>query len=162
MDYKKVIETWLREYNDLTIQLNAYKTLYAELLLQVKNGDAIAYDKDKLSPSYKFSSDTENKAIELAILSTKVNHLDNKITVVNEGIKQLNEKERNIIELRYMQTNKWDRQLTWVQIARITKYDERWCKEIRSRAINNLALVMFGIEHENSLNTPLLEGKQVI
>jgi len=162
MDYKKVIETWLREYNDLTIQLNSYKTLYAELLLQVKNGDAIAYDKDKLSPSYKFSSDTENKAIELAILSTKVNHLDNKITVVNEGIKQLNEKERNIIELRYMQTNKWDRQLTWVQIARITKYDERWCKEIRSRAINNLALVMFGIEHENSLNTPLLEGKQVI
>lgn len=162
MDYKKIIETWLREYNDITIQLESYKTLYAELFEEIKGGDAIAYDKDQLSKTYKFTSDTENKAISLAILSTKVNHLENKILVINQGIKQLNDKERKVIELRYMQVNKWDRQLTWVQISRKMNYDESWCKELRNRAINSLSVVMFGRQDESGLNTRLEHDKSMI
>jgi len=154
LDYKKITENWLRNYNDILIQLDAFKELYAEVEEHIKNGDAICYDKDKLSPSYKFSSDTENKAIELATLQNKINHLENKVLVINQGIKKMDEKERRIIELRYMQLNKWDRPLTWMQISRQMNYDISWCKELNRRAINTLTKVMFGeIQDENPQNT---------
>lgn len=154
MDYKKITENWLRNYNDILIQLDAFKELYTEVEEHIKNDDAICYDKDKLSPSYKFSSDTENKAIELATLQNKINHLENKVLVINQGIKKMDEKERRIIELRYMQLNKWDRPLTWMQISRQMNYDISWCKELNHRAINTLTKVMFGeIQDENPQNT---------
>lgn len=154
MDYKKVIEKWLKDYNDIVIQLDSYKSLYNELEKQVRDGDAICYDKDKLSPSHKFSSDTEDKAIILANISIKINHLENKILVINQGIKQLNENERRIIELRYMRLNRWDKPLTWKQVSCSMNYDESWCRELCQRAINTLTKVMFGeIQAENPLNT---------
>ena len=153
MDYKKVIEKWLREYNDIFIQLNSYKSLYNDFEKQVRDGDALAYDKDKLSKTYKISSDTENKAITLANMSIGINHLENKILVIRQGIKQLNDNERRIIELRYMRLNRWDKPLTWVQISREMNYDTSWCRELRNRAINTLTGVMFGIQAENPLNT---------
>ena len=156
MDYKKVIEKWLKEYNDTLIQLNSYKSLYNEVEKQVREGDAIAYDKDKLSPSFKFSSDVENKAIILANISIKINHLENKVLIIKQGIKQLNEKERRIIELRYMQLNRWDKPLTWAQISREMNYDISWCMELRNRAIITLTEAMFGIQEENPLNTSVL------
>lgn len=153
MDYKKVIEKWLKEYNDTLIQLNSYKSLYNDFEKQVRDGDALAYDKDKLSKTYKISSDTEDKAIILANISIKINHLESKVLVIQQGIKQLNEKERRIIELRYMRLNRWDKPLTWVQISREMNYDTSWCRELRNRAINTLTGVMFGIQAENPLNT---------
>jgi len=153
LDYKKITENWLRNYSDILIHLDACKELYAEVEEHIKNGDAICYDKDKLSPSYKFSSDTENKAIELATLQNKINHLENKVLVINQGIKKMDEKERRIIELRYMQLNKWDRPLTWMQISRQMNYDISWCRELKSRAIVKLTVVMFGIQAENPRNT---------
>jgi len=162
MDYKKITEAWLRNYNDMIIQLDSYRSLYIEFEEYVKNGDAICYDRDKLSPSYKFSSDTENKAIELATLQSKINHIENKVLVIKQGIKQMDEKERRIIELRYMKLNKWDRPLTWVQISRAMNYDISWCRELRNRAIVKLSVVMFGIQAENPLNTSLFKGYGMI
>lgn len=162
MNYKKITENWLRNYGDMLIQLDAFKELYAEVEEHIKNGDAICYDKDKLSPSYKFSSDTENKAIELATLQSKINHIENKVLVIKQGINKMAEKERRIIELRYMKLNKWDRPLTWVQISRQMHYDISWCRELRNRAIVNLSLVMFGIQAENPLNTSLFKGYGMI
>ena len=153
MDYKKVIEKWLKEYNDTLIQLNSYKSLYNELEKQVRDGDALAYDKDKLSKTYKINSDTEDKAIILANISIKINHLENKILVIRQGIKQLNENESKIIELRYMRLNRWDKPLNWVQISREMNYNISWCMELRNRSIITLTKVMFGIQEENTQNT---------
>jgi len=153
MDYKKITEKWLRDYSEILIQLDSYKTLYNDVEKHIREGDAIAYDKDKLSPSNKISSDVEDKAITLANISIKITHLENKILVIKQGIKQLNENERRIIELRFMQLNKWDKPLTWVQISREMNYDISWCKELRNRAIITLTEVMFGIQDENPQNT---------
>ena len=153
MDYKKITEKWLRDYNDILIQLDSYKTLYNDVEKHIREGDAIAYDKDKLSPSNKISSDVEDKAITLANISIRINHLENKILVIKQGIKQLDEKERRIIELRFMQLNRWDKPLTWVQISREMNYDISWCKELRNRAIITLTEIMFGIQDENPQNT---------
>lgn len=156
MDYKKVIEKWLKDYNDVLIQLDSYKTLYNDVENQVREGDALAYDKDKLSKTYKISSDVEDKAIILANISIKINHLENKVLILKQGIKQLNEKERRIIELRYIQLNRWDKPLTWIQISREMNYDTSWCRELKNRAIITLTEVMFGIQAENPLNTSVL------
>jgi RinA family phage transcriptional activator len=153
MDYKRVIETWLRNYNDIIIKLDSYKSLYNEVEKHVRDGDALEYDKEKLSPSHKISSEVEDNAITLANMSIEINHLESKILVIQQGIKQLNEKERRIIELRFMQHNRWDKPLTWVQISREMNYDISWCRELRNRAINTLTGVMFGIQAENPLNT---------
>ena len=153
MNYKKVIEKWLKEYNDTLIQLNSYKSLYNDFEKQVRDGDALAYDKDKLSKTYRISSDTENKAITLANMSIEINHLENKVLIIKQGIKQLNDNERRIIELRYMRLNRWDKPLTWVQISREMNYDISWCKELRNRSIITLTGVMFGIQDENPQNT---------
>ena len=156
MDYKKVIEKWLKDYNDVLIQLDSYKTLYNDVENQVREGDALAYDKDKLSKTYKISSDVEDKAIILANISIKINHLENKVLILKQGIKQLNEKERRIIESRYIQLNRWDKPLTWIQISREMNYDTSWCRELKNRAIITLTEVMFGIQAENPLNTSVL------
>lgn len=144
MDYRKVVETWLREYKELVIQLESYRALYNECELQVKEGRALTYDKDKISKTNNFYSETESQAITLANIKTTINHLDNKILVINQAIKKLNEKEKRVIELRYMQTNKWDKPLTWVQISYMMNYDISWCKELRRRAIDALTEIMFG------------------
>ena len=154
MDYKKVIETWLRDYNEINIQLESYKMLYEEIELHVKNGDPVQYDQDKLSGTNKFNSQVENEAIQLATLKTTINHLENRRLVVDQGVKQLEDKERQIIELRYMKLNRWERQLTWLQISYEMKYDVSWLRELRNRAINSLAEIMFGeIQAKNPLNT---------
>ena len=154
MDYKRVVEKWLRDYSEMVIQLDSCKVLYADIEFHVKNGDPVQYDKDKLSGTNKFNSQVENEAIQLATLKTKINHLENKILVVDQGVKQLSEKERKVIELRYMRLNRWERQMTWVQIAYEIKYDVSWLKELRNRAIDTLTNVMFGeIQDENPLNT---------
>jgi len=163
MDYKKIIETWLRDYNLISIQLESYKMLYEEIELHVKNGDPVQYDTDKLSGTNNFNSQVENEAIQLATLKTTINHLENKMLVVDQGVKQLNDKERRIIELRYMKLNRWERQQTWVQISYEMKYDVSWLKELRNRAINTLVEIMFGeIQDDNPLNTRRFVNKQVI
>jgi len=160
MDYKKVIETWLRDYNEINIQLESYKMLYEEIELHVKNGDPVQYDQDKLSGTNKFNSQVENEAIQLATLKTTINHLENRRLVVDQGVKQLEDKERRIIELRYMKLNRWERQLTWLQISYEMKYDVSWLRELRNRAINSLAEIMFGeIQAKNPLNTSDIVNK---
>jgi DNA-directed RNA polymerase specialized sigma subunit len=160
MDYKKVIETWLRDYNEINIQLESYKMLYEEIELHVKNGDPVQYDQDKLSGTNKFNSQVENEAIQLATLKTTINHLENRRLVVDQGVKQLEDKERRIIELRYMKLNRWERQLTWLQISCEMKYDVSWLRELRNRAINSLVEIMFGeIQAKNPLNTSDIVNK---
>ena len=146
MDYNRVVEKWLMDYKEMTLKLNSLKVLYIEYELRVKNGDALAYDKDKLSKTNKLVSEVENHAIILAEMSINITHIENKILVINQGIKQLSEKERRILELRYMQNNRWDRALTWVQISRQMNYDVSWCRELRCRSVKTLAEVMFGVQ----------------
>lgn len=133
----------------MELQCESLKELYKEKELEAKEGSAIDYGKDKLSQSYKISSETENMALDLALLSDRIKHLDDKLNVLDKAIDRLSMKENQIIKLRYIErkrikyTDQW-RNYSWREISNMVGYAESWCKKIRKSAIEKLAMVMFG------------------
>lgn len=149
MDYTNIIETWLKEYNNMKLQLASLKALYSDTERGIKEGHAIDYSKDKLSNSYKINSEVENIALELALISSRIEHLTNKLDILDKAIEKLSVKEIQIIKLRYIEqkriryTDQW-RKYTWWEISNMVGYAESWCKKIRKSAIDKMKLTMFG------------------
>ena len=149
MDYTEIIEKWLKEYTEMKLQSASSKEAYADLEASIKEGHAIDYSKEQLSPSHKFNSEVENIAIELALLNDRIKHLDSKLEVLDEGIESLSFKEKQIIKLRYIDLQRVPysdqyRNYRWWEISNIIGYEQSWCKRIRKTAVEKLARKMFG------------------
>ena len=149
MDYKEIIEKWLKEYTEMKLQSASSKEAYSDLEKSIAEGHAIDYSKEQLSPSHQFNSEVENIAIELALLNDRIKHLDSKLEVLDEGIESLSFKEKQIIKLRYIDLQRVPytdqyRNYRWWEISNIIGYEQSWCKRIRKTAVEKLAKKMFG------------------
>lgn len=149
MNYIEIIETWLRNYNEMKLQSASLKEAYAEKEKEAKEGHAIDYSRDKLSDSHKFNSEVENLALDLALISDRIKHLDNKLDILDKAIERLSVKEIQIIKLRYIErkrikyTDQW-RNYTWREISQMVGYEESWCRRMKKTSIEKLTNVMFG------------------
>lgn len=153
MNYTTILENWLKEYNTMKLQLASLKELYADTEKGISEGHAIDYSKDKLSQSYKINSEVENIALELVLIRNKIDHLTNKIEVIENGIEGLSTKEKRIIELRYIDRKRIKytdqyRNYTWREISEMVGYYERHCRRIKDEGIAKLVKNMFGIKND--------------
>ena len=127
----------------MQLELESLKVLYSDKMEEVKSGHAINYDKDKLSQTYKFNSEVENSVVELALLSDRITKLQDKLDVIVKALERLDEKERKVLRLRYMERNRWGQRNSWKEISWQMKYDRSWCFAIHDKAIQDMAVCMF-------------------
>lgn len=139
--YYREIERLLYNYNMLKINIEiADKQL--EELREEDGLTGIDYNGIQTSETYKITSQTEDAAVrnitaEELIIKRK-EKLQNKLEMLDMLLDGLNDTERKIIELFYMEGKQW-----W-QIAYEVKYSESHSRAIRREAIKKLALGMFG------------------
>ncbi|TDT63411.1 hypothetical protein [Fonticella tunisiensis] len=140
MDYIRETEKWLYNYKTIKASIENLQRLYAEKEKEVKEGRPIRYDKDKLSPTYAFNSEAENIAIDLATIKSRIERMKAKVEIIETAIEGLNEIEKKIILMKYIEGHHW-----W-RIAYEVRYNERWCRQLKNIALKKLSVAIFGEE----------------
>ena len=141
--YYKSVEKLLYNYNMLKINIE----ITGKQLEELKEEDgvtAINYDGVSVSDTNKFHSQTEDTAVRNIeveeLLKKRKEKLQSKLDILDKLTEGLNEVEREIIRMYYIEGKQW-----W-QIAYEVKYSERHCRRIRTEAICKLAVGLYGEE----------------
>lgn len=141
--YYKSVEKLLYNYNMLKINIEITDKRLKELE-QEEGMRVMSFDNVKTSGTNKISSQTEDAAIRNIeiedILKKKKGKLQHKLDILDKLIEGLNEIERKVITMYYIEGKQW-----W-QIAYEVKYSERHCRRIRAEAICKLAVGLYGEE----------------
>lgn len=150
LNYYKATEKFLYNYNSLKASIENMKQEIEEIdYLEIS---AVNYEKEPTSETYTFHSITEEAAIYTAdkksLLEQRIKITEGRIDRIDRAIEALNDTERQIITDRYINGRQW-----W-EVAYSVKFNERWCKEIRRRAVEKIAIGLFGEEaiHKDSTN----------
>lgn len=140
MNYYKATEKYLYNYKSFKANIVNMETQIEEIdYYSVK---AVGYDYiDDIG--YRGST-VENAIINIDKkrndLENKIVELKSKLERIDKAIEALNEIEQQIISERYFEGRQW-----W-QIAYKLRYSERWCKELRSRAVEKISIGLWGEE----------------
>ena len=139
----KSVEKLLYNYNMLKINIEILNHQLEELKKE-EGMTGISYDGEKTGKTYRFHSQTEETAInniELEeLINKKKEKLQSKLDMLDRLTEGLNDIERDIIRMYYIEGKQW-----W-QIAYEVKYSERHCRRIRAEAICKLAVGLYGEE----------------
>lgn len=104
--------------------------------------NGIAYDGIKIGKTFKFASSVEDTALsnveKLDYIRHCMRRTKDTIDNIERALEVLNDEERSIIQLRYLEG------CQWYNIAYKVKYNERWCREIRRRAMYKMAICIYG------------------
>jgi DNA-directed RNA polymerase specialized sigma subunit len=142
LNYYKATEKFLYNYNSLKASIENMKQEIEEI--EYLGMSAINYDHEITGKTFVFHSITENEAIKVSekkrILETRIKILENKLERIDRAVDALNDIEQKIIKLRYYE--EWQ----WCQIAYEVRYSEKWCRELRRRAVRKVAIGLFGEE----------------
>lgn len=140
MNYYKATEKFLYNYNSLKASIENMKQEIEEI--EYLGMSAINYDHEITGKTFAFHSLTESEAMRAAdrkqMLQQRIEILESKIERIDRAIEALNKTEQKIINLRYKEGRQW-----W-EIAYEMRYSEKWCKELRKRAVNKIAVGLFG------------------
>ncbi|MDT8717620.1 sigma-70 family RNA polymerase sigma factor [Clostridium sp. 19966] len=133
---KEVIEV-LKGYRTLKAEIIALELDIEELHDEENLGpEAISY-QERTGKTYKFSSSTENQAINLI---DKVQKLENEkrkkqreIERIENALSILDENEKDVLEMKHLRGYKWD-----VITCRLDRSYQQ-CKRIESKAIRRIS-----------------------
>lgn len=159
MDYFKTTEKYLYNYKSLKTSIEINKEKLRLLQKEEPQGPpGINYEKEPVSPTHKFYSETEDEAIariqKIEKVKNKIQKDSYAVWKIEKAIESLPVLERRVVKLRYIS----EEQLTWRQIADIVKYNTDYCrKEVRNRAIQSLSVAIFG---QDALKNPALPPTQ--
>lgn len=133
---QQIIE-WLREYDALKAGVENLK----ENIEDIAEGDmGIDYSRNKISPTFKFKSDTENKALRIDKLD--INHrirvMVNLTNNIDRAMVSLTDIERSVI------TNRCIKGLYYYQFCYKIGASERTAKRIKKEALRKMAIVIYG------------------
>lgn len=138
MNYYSITEEYLKNYKPLKASIENMRKEIEDLDYYVASSPSLEYIGEK---KYKQSS-TENAVINIENKKKKIenniNSIESKLERIEKGIETLNETEKYVIVERYFEGRQW-----WV-IAYKLKYSERWCKELRRRAVEKISISLFG------------------
>jgi hypothetical protein len=158
-DYFKGAEKYLYNYRSIKANIEIMKIRITEIENTPPDGmKGIDYGTEKTSETFAFRSATEGEAVarmsEIERLQRKIQAAEYTAMKIEKAVGALPVLERRIVRLRYFS----DERLTWKQIADIVRYDPDYCrKQVRSRAIQKIAVAIFGTE---ALNIPVLYPPQ--
>jgi DNA-directed RNA polymerase specialized sigma subunit len=133
VDFKNIIREWLNSFKRDKQKLETKIITYNAIETNIP-GDAIQYDRDKLSATNKINSVVESKAILLAELSEEIERIEYKRAFITEGLDKLTNVEQQVIRYRYIE----DEYMTWRDISKLVGRSQRQCMTIRDRAIEKM------------------------
>ena len=103
---------------------------------------SMPFDTIKLSNSFKFSSSVEDSALsnveKLEYIKHCIRRTEDTVMSIDAALEILTEDEEKIIRYKYID----NKQL--YNIAYHLKYNERWCRELRKRAMIKMAISIYG------------------
>lgn len=133
MDYKSYVEDLLSTYNDSTEQLKSKQQMY-EYIMGGLHGMPLDYDKVRISCTNVITSSTEDYALLLAQIADTIKWYEDRINLINNLIRCLNQIELLVIEYRFIDNEHH----TWKEIGKLVDRDEIHCIKIKKRAIIKL------------------------
>lgn len=143
MDFIKETERWLYNYNTIKAGIENLKMLYETKSTEI--GSGLDTTKEHISPTYAFSSETENIAIDIIVMQQRIEHMETKIKVIDTALLGLNNTERTIVEMKYFEGCRW------YQIAYKVGYEERQCRRIKNIVLEKLKISIFGIDNNDDV-----------
>ncbi len=138
MNYYKATEKYLYNYKSLKANIENMKTQIKELDYSSVKGanydyiDNGGYKKSAVESTVLYIDKKRSN------LERKIIELKSKLERIDKSIEALNEVEQFIIKERYFEGKQW-----W-KIAYKLRYSERWCKELRSRAVEKISIGLWG------------------
>lgn len=139
MDNYKRVENLLRNYRTLKDHIEIKKKELEEL---EPDGVSAIELEERTSKTYKINDPVFQEAVAMEKEKEKIKKQIKKKEKIIGGIdfalEKLDYREREIIKLRYIEGKQW-----W-QVGAEVHYSPRWCKEIRTEAINKMAVIIYG------------------
>jgi len=139
--YYKRLENDLYNYKYLKLSIDNIKQDITDFNRDDGVG-GIDFGKIQISKTNAFSSMIENATIsnleKLDFLEHCMNRADSVVNKIDKAVLELEEREYKIITLYYIENQ------PWFKVAYQVNYNERWCKEIRSRAIRKMCIAIYG------------------
>jgi RNA polymerase sigma factor (sigma-70 family) len=130
----------LKDYKRLKAIIKDYELKLEELDFDTTGPRAMAYDGDRISPTFKFNSETENTVIKreerVKDLTIKKRVTEIIIERVENAIDSLKERERKVVELKYINDK------TYEEIAEIIDRTPIRCQQIMDEAIEKIDIIM--------------------
>ena len=129
-------EDLIRGYNSKLTLLENKKIM----LNSIRGGGARAIRTDDIrtSPTFKFYSETEEQGITIAQLKTDIERLAKEILIIENALRNLTFKEKQVIEMFYWYGYPWER------ISDRVDYTARQCRNIRAKAVHKMKNCIIG------------------
>ena len=139
--YYKRLESDLYNYKALKLSVESLKRDIDEYD-RMDGVSSVPFDTIKLSNSFKFSSSVEDSALsnveKLEYIRHCIRRTEDTIQGIDQALCILTEDEEKIIRYKYIDNKQW------YNIAYHLKYNERWCRELRKRAMIKMAISIYG------------------
>jgi len=130
---------WLKEYNCIKSSI-----LYLNESIEdiVEAGMGVQYDKDVISKTNNFTSTVENAVIQMdkQDLTNTIKRMKNIIKAIDTGMKVLSDQEQEVIKKSCVENMYYYQFINGMAISTNT------AKRLKKRALEKLALVIFGKE----------------
>lgn len=111
----------------------------------LKNNDGmkgLSYDGISTSPTNERKSSTESIALgnmeAVAYFERSIQKAKLEIESIDRALEGLEEREKKVLIEKYVNAKEW-----W-QVATVVRHGERYCRTIRSNAINKLIIGVYG------------------
>lgn len=143
-DFYKRIEHDLYNYNMYKIAIENLKRdiEYLKTSNEVRSIDGISYEEPRVSETYDINKIVEDAALSIhesiEYKEMTIKRLENKLESIDNAMKGLTDSEFSILKKRYIEGKLWH------VVAYEVNYNERWCKELRRRAVNKLIIGIYG------------------
>lgn len=141
MDKYSKVEKLLRNYNMLKINIQNLEQEIAFIKddITLKGVD---YDSISVSPTNEIKSVVENEVLSRTEKIEYLEHIIKRhrkdIEKLERALEGLEDIEHTIVVEKYINAKQW-----W-QVASIVRFNERWCRELRKRAIDKLVVGIYG------------------
>lgn len=139
MNYYKKAEEYIKNYKALKIHIETLTKQLKEIEETGLKATSLEYT-GRTGPGSTVENAILKMEREEEIIRAKINRVGLMVERIERAIETLNETERYIITERYIARKQW-----W-QIAYATKYGERHCRRIRTEAIKQISICLFGLE----------------
>ncbi len=143
MNLYKTVESYLREYKWYKLFVEDNKKLLTEIKNDYQGTKAITYDHLPCYTSDFFSvveNETLSREETITRLENKIKETEEVVVKVEKGMSKLNEIDKKIIELYYIDYQ------PWYAVAYKVSLSERQCRTRRTNAIKRMINYFRGLE----------------
>lgn len=140
-EYYKMTEECLESYKLIKAYIETLQSQLKEIDIIFKRKSIVYYDGNDRK-TYNLKRTLEQEDVEIIEkrenIIFNIEKFNEKVTRIDKALHSIDENAKKILIYKYIYGYQWKK------ISSEVSYNERWCKEIRKRAITKIALVLYG------------------